>query len=54
MVTKAEEVDLLGYSPEQYALFKKNAIIVLLGFSILYCALYSGRLNMGLAIPVMN
>lgn len=53
MEGQTKTVDLLGYSPEEYALFRKHAIIVLLGFSILYCALYSGRLNMGLAIPVM-
>lgn len=45
---------MLGYTPEQYVLFKKHAWRVLLGFSILYCFLYCGRLNLGLAIPAMT
>lgn len=45
---------MLGYTPEQYKLFKKNAWIVLLGFSLLYCFLYSGRLNLQNAIPLME
>lgn len=45
--------NMLGYSPEDYALFKKNAWKVLWGFSILYCFLYCGRLNLGLSIGAM-
>lgn len=44
----------LGYSPEDFKKFKKNAWIVLLSFSILYCFLYCARLNLGLAIPTME
>lgn len=44
---------MLGYTPEQYKKFKKNAVIVLLGFSILYCFLYSGRLNLSYTMPAM-
>ena len=43
----------LGYSEEDYKVFKKNAWTVLWGFSILYCFLYCARLNLGLAIPAM-
>ncbi len=46
--------NMLGYTPEQFAKFKKGAWTCLLGFSILYCFLYSGRLNMGLTIPAME
>lgn len=48
------ETNMLGYTPEQYALFKSHAWRVLLGFAILYCFLYCGRLNLGLAIPAME
>lgn len=45
--------DLLGYTKEQYKKFTKNAWIVLLAFSILYCFLYCGRQNLSFAMPVM-
>ena len=35
-----KNVKMLGYTPEQYKLFTKNAWIVLLAFSVLYCMLY--------------
>lgn len=44
---------MLGYSPEDYKKFKKNAWTVLWGFSILYCFLYCARLNLGLAMPAI-
>ncbi|MGI6737373.1 MAG: MFS transporter [Anaerovoracaceae bacterium] len=43
----------LGYTPEQMKKFTKNSWIVLLGFSILYCFLYCGRLNLSAAMPAM-
>ncbi|HIU25409.1 MAG TPA: MFS transporter [Candidatus Copromorpha excrementigallinarum] len=46
-------VDMLGYTPEQYKLFTKNAWIVLLAFSILYCFLYLGRQNISYVMPAM-
>lgn len=42
-----------GYTPEQYKTFKKNAWKALLGFSVLYCFLYCGRLNLSSAMPLM-
>ncbi|MEG0157542.1 MAG: MFS transporter, partial [Anaerovoracaceae bacterium] len=48
-----EKNNNLGYTNEQYKKFKKNAIIVLLGFSFLYCIIYSGRLNLSAAMPMM-
>lgn len=44
---------MLGYSAEEFKRFNKNAWIVLLGFSILYCFLYCGRLNLQYAMPGM-
>ena len=44
---------LYGYTESQYKLFQKNAWIVLLAFSILYCFLYCGRQNLSFAIPAM-
>ena len=46
-------VDTLGYTPEQYKLFTKNAWIVLLAFSLLYSILYCGRLNLQYTMPAM-
>lgn len=46
-------VDTLGYTPEQYKLFAKNAWIVLLAFSLLYSILYCGRLNLQYTMPAM-
>lgn len=46
-------VDRLGYNSEQYKVFNKNAWIVLIGFSILYCFLYCGRLNLSYTMPAM-
>lgn len=45
--------EMLGYTPEQYKLFNKNAWIVLLAFSLLYCMVYCGRLNLSYAMPAM-
>lgn len=36
---------MLGYTQEEYKKFSKNAWIVLLAFSVLYCFLYCGRLG---------
>ena len=47
------EKQLLGYTQEQYKIFKRNAWIVLLAFSILYCFLYCGRQNLSFAMPAM-
>ena len=47
------EAKTLGYTREEYKKFNANAWKVLLCFSILYCFLYCGRLNLGLAIPYM-
>ena len=44
---------LYGYTESQCKLFQKNAWIVLLAFSILYCFLYCGRQNLSFAIPAM-
>lgn len=46
--------NMLGYTPEQFKKFKKYAWAALLGFSLLYCFVYSGRLNMGLVISAME
>ena len=45
--------DYLGYSEQQYKVFKRNAWSVLLAFSILYCFLYCGRQNLSYAMPAM-
>lgn len=45
--------NFLGYSEQDTKKFKKYAWMALLGFSILYAFIYNGRLNMGLALPVM-
>ncbi|KMO87290.1 hypothetical protein AB840_03530 [Megasphaera cerevisiae DSM 20462] len=42
-----------GYTERQYTVFQKYAWKVLLGFSILYCFLYCGRLNLSSALPLM-
>jgi sugar phosphate permease len=43
----------LGYTEKDAKKFKKYSWLALLGFSILYAFLYNGRLNMGLALPMM-
>lgn len=43
----------LGYTEEQYKIFKRHSWIVLLAFSILYCFLYCGRQNLSYAMPAM-
>lgn len=53
-VEKDNITNMLGYTKEQYAVYKKNAWIVLVAFSVLYCFLYCGRLNQGLAISAME
>lgn len=45
--------EMLGYNQEQYKKFKRNAWVVLLAFSILYCFLYCGRQNLSYAMPAM-
>ncbi|MCI9597500.1 MAG: MFS transporter [Firmicutes bacterium] len=53
MSDKKKNTDMLGYTPEQFKLFNKNAWIVLLAFSVLYCMLYCGRQNINYAMPTM-
>lgn len=47
------EAKALGYTTDEYKKFRSNAWKVLFGFSILYCFLYCGRLNLGLSISSM-
>lgn len=42
-----------GYSPTDYAKFKKYANYMLFGFAFTYMFFYNGRQNMSLAMPVM-
>lgn len=44
----------LGYSDADYAKFRKQSIICLIVFSVLYCFLYTGRLNISMAMPLMS
>ena len=53
MRTNTKSKDMLGYTPEQDKLFNKNAWIVLLAFSLLYCMLYCGRQNINYVMPAM-
>lgn len=48
-----ETKNTLGYSLEHFKKYKRYAWKVLLGFSILYCFLYAGRLNLPAAMPTM-
>ena len=48
-----EQKKYLGYSEEQYKVFRRHSWIVLLAFSILYCFLYCGRQNLSYAMPAM-
>ena len=50
---KHKEKELLGYTPQQYKVYNRNAWSVLLAFSILYCFLYCGRQNLSYAMPTM-
>jgi sugar phosphate permease len=50
----ASKAASLGYTPGEYRLFKKHAWILLLTFATLYLVVYGGRLNLGLAIPLMT
>jgi len=43
-----------GFTDEQYKKFVTYGWITLLAFSILYAFIYNGRLNMGLALPMME
>ncbi|KRM77723.1 MFS transporter [Secundilactobacillus collinoides] len=43
----------LGYTGSEYAVFRKYAWRAVIGFSLVYCFLYSGRLNLSSAIPMM-
>ena len=45
--------DFLGYTDKQYRVYRRNAWVVLLSFSILYCFLYCGRQNLSFAMPIM-
>lgn len=46
--------EMLGYTPEQYKLFMKNAALVLGSFCVLYAFLYLGRVNISRALPIME
>lgn len=50
---EAKGVRILGYTQEDYKKFTKNAWIVLLAFSVLYCFLYCGRQNLQYIMPAM-
>ncbi|MEA4921894.1 MAG: MFS transporter [Eubacteriaceae bacterium] len=50
---EAQKKNGLGFTPDQMKKFTKNAWVVLLGFSILYCFLYCGRLNLSYTMPAM-
>ncbi len=50
---KNANVNSLGYTQEEYKKFTKNAWVVLLAFSVLYCFLYCGRLNLQYTMPAM-
>ena len=45
--------EYLGYTEQQYRVYKRYSWIVLLAFSILYCFLYCGRQNLSYAMPAM-
>ena len=47
------QVNMLGYTEDQYKKFKRYSWIVLLAFSVLYCFLYCGRQNLSYAMPAM-
>ncbi|MBR2028653.1 MAG: MFS transporter [Oscillospiraceae bacterium] len=47
------ENNSLGYTRQQYKIFRRNAWKVLLAFSVLYCFLYCGRQNLSYAMPIM-
>lgn len=53
MSEERKSVDTLGYSQDEYKKFSKYAWIVLLAFSVLYCFLYCGRLNLQYTMPAM-
>jgi len=48
------KTETYGYSPDQYKKFSVNMWGALFLFAILYCFLYSGRLNISTAIPMME
>jgi len=45
---------MYGYTPEQYKKYSFNMWKALFLFAFLYCFLYSGRLNISTAIPMME
>ena len=47
------ECSQYGYSPTEYRKFKKYAWLYLIMFSLLYCFLYCGRLNIGSSTPYL-
>lgn len=47
------EQKILGYTEAQYLIFRNYAWRAIVFFSILYCFLYCGRLNLSSAIPLM-
>ena len=50
----AQSQDTLGYSPQQYAAFRRGAVRYLLLFSVLYCFTYCMRLNLSSAAAAMT
>lgn len=50
---KQDHKNTYGYTPEQLIKFKKYAWVALLGFAILYCFLYTGRINISYTMPAM-
>ena len=46
--------DHLGYTESEYKIYKKNSNLVLIMFSLLYCMLYCGRLNLSPALDPME
>jgi sugar phosphate permease len=46
--------NMLGYSAPDYKKFMKGSTTTLIMFSLLYCFLYTGRLNISQALPAME
>jgi sugar phosphate permease len=53
-INSAGPRDMLGYSPVDYKKFMKGSSATLIMFSVLYCFLYTGRLNISQALPAMQ
>ncbi|MCL1808280.1 MAG: MFS transporter [Clostridiales bacterium] len=53
-VEKSTSKELYGYAPEQFKKYNSRMWVALFLFALLYCFLYSGRLNISTAIPMME